>query len=113
MHNDFSGTEIAVVGMNGRFPGANNISEFWQNLRDGVLSIRPLSAAELDQLGVNEATRQDPTFVPVSSAIADYDKFDAPFFDYTPREAEIMDPQQRVFLEACWHALEHAGTDPA
>ncbi|MCP5097304.1 MAG: polyketide synthase, partial [Chloroflexi bacterium] len=112
MHNEFSGTEIAVVGMDGRFPGANDVSQFWQNLRDGVLSIRPLSTKELDELEIDETTRQDPTYVPVSSAIADYDKFDAPFFDYTPREAEIMDPQQRVFLEACWHALEHAGTDP-
>lgn len=112
MLENFSGTEIAVVGMAGRFPGARNTTEFWQNLRDGVLSLRPLSITELDDLGIDEATRQDPNFVPVSSAVDDYDKFDAPFFDYTPREAEIMDPQQRVFLESCWEALEDAGYDP-
>ncbi|HFC11977.1 MAG TPA: type I polyketide synthase, partial [Anaerolineae bacterium] len=103
MTRAYDGTEIAIIGMAGRFPGAKDIDQFWVNLRDGVEGIKRLDSAE----------NSDPNFVPVSSAINDYDKFDAGYFDYSPRDAEITDPQQRVFLETCVHALENAGCDPS
>lgn len=110
--DNLEGTEIAIIGLAGRFPNSRDLAEFWRNLRDGVECVRPLTEAELDALGVDAALRADPNYVKVSSHIEGYDLFDAPFFDYTPREAEIMDPQQRIFLETCWEAMEHAGHDP-
>ncbi|MCA9942029.1 MAG: polyketide synthase, partial [Anaerolineales bacterium] len=109
----FDGTEIAIVGMAGRFPGAANVDEFWQNIRNGVDSIRPLSDEEAHAAGTTEQQLQDPNFIKVNSALDELDGFDADFFGYNPRDAEIMDPQQRVFLESAWTALEHAGYDPA
>ena len=110
---NYDGTEIAIVGMAGRFPGAADITEFWQNIRNGVDSIRPLSAAEAREAGATEQQLADPNFIKVNSALDELDGFDADFFGYNPRDAEIMDPQQRVFLENAWTALEHAGYDPA
>ena len=104
--------EIAIIGMAGRFPGASNIDEFWANLRDGVESIRPFTPEELDAAGVSESVRNDPDFVNAGALASDLDRFDAPFFGVTPREAEIMDPQHRVLLETAWEALERAGYDP-
>lgn len=110
---EFDGTEIAIVGMAGRFPGAATIDEFWQNIRNGVDSIRPLSDEEALAAGATEKQVTDPNFIKVDSALDELDGFDADFFGYNPRDAEIMDPQQRVFLENAWTALEHAGYDPA
>lgn len=109
----FDGTEIAIVGMAGRFPGAANVAEFWQNIRNGVDSIRPLTDEEAREAGATEQQLQDPNFIKANSALDELDGFDADFFGYNPRDAEIMDPQQRVFLESAWTALEHAGYDPA
>jgi amino acid adenylation domain-containing protein/non-ribosomal peptide synthase protein (TIGR01720 family) len=103
---------IAIVGMAGRFPGAGTIEDFWDNLRRGVESIRFFDAAELAAAGVPAELLADPRYVRARGVVADADKFDAGLFGYTPREAEIMDPQQRVFLECAWEALEHAGCDP-
>ncbi len=111
--DQFNGTEIAIVGMAGRFPGAANVDEFWQNIRNGVDSIRPLTPEQARAAGATEQQLQDPTFIKVNSALDELDGFDADFFGYNPRDAEIMDPQQRVFLESAWTALEHAGYDPA
>lgn len=112
-NEQFDGTEIAIVGMAGRFPGAANLDEFWQNIRNGVDSIRPLTDEEARQAGASDAQIADPNFIQVNSAIDEMEGFDADFFGYNPRDAEIMDPQQRVFLESAWAALEHAGYDPA
>jgi acyl transferase domain-containing protein len=101
--------EIAVIGMSGRFPGAENIARFWENLRDGVESIRQFSDDELRSLGVPPASLRDPNFVKAGAILEKIDQFDAMFFGYSPREAEIIDPQQRIFLECAWHALEDAG----
>src|SRR6185295_9166973 len=106
--NDLS---IAVTGMSGRFPGAADLATFWANLRAGVESIRPFSAAELAG-STTAADLADPSFVPAGAPLDDVETFDAPFFDFNPREAEITDPQQRLFLECCWEALERAGVDP-
>jgi len=101
--------EIAVIGLACRLPGANNPDEFWQNLCDGVESITFLSEQELRASGVALATLSDPHYVKAAAILEGIDLFDAAFFGFTPREAEIMDPQHRVFLECAWEALESAG----
>ena len=103
---------IAIVGMAGRFPGANNIAEYWRNLRDGVESITFFSDEELQKAGIEASRLSSPNFVKAKGAIENGDMFDAAFFGFTPREAEIMDPQHRLFMECVWTALEDAGYDP-
>src|SRR5690242_3830491 len=90
---------IAIIGMAGRFPGANNIDEYWRNLREGVESIAFFTDEELKQPGVDPARLNTPNFVKAKGAIENADAFDAAFFGFTPREAEIMDPQHRLFME--------------
>jgi amino acid adenylation domain-containing protein len=107
-----SSNDIAIIGMAGRFPGAPDIDAFWRNLRDGVESIRRFDPAECDALGVDPAVSRHPHFVPAGAPIAGHDGFDHAFWGYAPREAALMDPQQRLFLECCWSAVEHAGYDP-
>src|SRR6202035_5417832 len=109
---DDVGQAIAIIGMVGRFPGARNLGEFWRNLRGGVDSVRTLDDEELVSLGVDRALLADPGYVKVASQPDDIDKFDATFFGINHREAEILDPQQRLFLESAWEALEDAGYDP-
>jgi acyl transferase domain-containing protein len=103
---------IAIIGMAGRFPGARNVDEFWHNLREGVESISPFTPEELTASGVDEETMAEPSFVNAGAVMPDADSFDASFFGVNAREAEIMDPQHRVFLETAWEALEDAGYDP-
>ncbi len=90
---------IAIVGVAGRFPGADTVSELWSNLVNGVESIRAFSADELLALGVDPELVASPGYVPAAGVLADVKGFDAAFFGYSPREAELMDPQHRVFLE--------------
>ena len=106
------GTEIAVVGMAGRFPGAQDIETYWRNLRDGVESVTFYTDEELREAGVPEALLRNPHYVKSGAPLDDMDKFDASFFGFGPRDAAIMDPQHRNFLEMAWTALEHAGYDP-
>ncbi len=101
--------DIAIIGMSGRFPGARNVEEFWQNLRGGVESITFFSDEELLQRGVEAALLSDASYVKAGAVIEDAELFDASFFNFTPREAEMMDPQHRLFLEHAWQALETAG----
>jgi amino acid adenylation domain-containing protein len=105
-------TGIAVIGIAGRFPGANNIAEFWENLRNGVESITFFTDDEMRAAGVDETSLADPNFVRAGGALDNPEYFDAAFFGYSPREAEITDPQQRIFLECAWEALEDAGYNP-
>ena len=102
---------IAIVGMAGRFPGARCVAELWRNLRAGVESVRALSREEMAALGAGRAA-DDPAWVPAVAMPDGIDEFDAPFFGISHREAEILDPQHRLFLEVCWTALEDAGYDP-
>lgn len=104
---------IAITGMACRFPGANSIEQFWRNLCDGVESITPVSNQDLLDAGVKPAAARDPRHVPVASTLTGIESFDAGFFDFSPRQAKITDPQQRFFLECAWEALESAGYDPA
>ena len=103
---------VAVIGLSGRFPGANDIETLWKNLREGRETITRFTAQELEEAGVDPANIHNPNYVPAKAMLADADLFDATFFGYTPREAEIMDPQHRVFLECAWSALENAGYNP-
>ncbi len=103
---------IAIVGMAGRFPGARNIAAFWENLRDGVESIRTLSDSELLASGASQHEIAGPLYVKRASVLDDVPMFDASFFGLSPRDASIMDPQHRHFLECAWEALEDAGHPP-
>ena len=104
---------IAIVGMAGRFPGATDLDTFWDKLKNGVSSIVELSD---DELNVPAADREkilnNPHFVRRAASVADADKFDAAFFGIYPKEAHVMDPQQRLFLECCWDAFENSGYEP-
>ena len=103
---------IAIVGLAARFPGARDAAELWRNLRDGVESISFFTAEELAAAGVAPELLADPRYVRAKGSLDGADLFDAAFFGFTPREAEVMDPQHRVFLECAWEALEDAGCDP-
>ncbi|NEQ64894.1 MAG: type I polyketide synthase [Symploca sp. SIO2D2] len=100
---------IAIIGMSGRFPGARNLEEFWHNLANGVESIRQFSNEELAEIDVNPADLSAPSYVKAGAPLSDSDCFDATFFSISPREAEVIDPQHRLFLESAWEALEHSG----
>jgi acyl transferase domain-containing protein len=105
-------TGIAIIGMAGRFPGAPDVAAFWRNLCAGVESITRFSDAELED-AFDPTIRNDPNFVRARAVLDGADLFDAGFFGIRAREAELTDPQHRVFLECAWHALEDAGYDPA
>jgi phthiocerol/phenolphthiocerol synthesis type-I polyketide synthase E len=102
---------IAIVGMAGRFPRARDVQELWANLRAGVDGVSDFSPAELE-ISVPPEVLRDPAFVRARGVLEEVERFDAAFFDIAPRQAELMDPQNRLFLECCWHALEDAGCDP-
>jgi len=103
---------IAVIGMQGRFPGAPDVGEFWTSLKNGVESISTFSEAELQAAGIDPAYLNVPGYVNRGCVLEDIDLFDAGFFGYSARDAETMDPQQRIFLECAWESLEQAGYDP-
>ncbi|HEY0739356.1 MAG TPA: amino acid adenylation domain-containing protein, partial [Herpetosiphonaceae bacterium] len=107
----FAASHIAIIGMDGRFPGAANIDEFWDNLCAGTETISFFSDEELLAAGVPAAELRHPSYVKARGVLRDIDLFDAEFFGITPREAQITDPQQRLFLECAWNALERAGYD--
>jgi polyketide synthase PksJ len=104
--------DVAVIGMSGRFPGAANVDELWANLSAGKECIRFFTDEELAAEGVPPSVRTRPDYVPAHGYLEGTKLFDAAFFAYTPKEAELIDPQQRLFLEEAWHALESAGYDP-
>ncbi|MUG96552.1 SDR family NAD(P)-dependent oxidoreductase [Scytonema sp. UIC 10036] len=105
-------SDIAVIGMSCRFPGANNIDEFWQNLCNGVESISFFTTEEIIATGVDPALVKNPNYVKAKPILSDVESFDADFFGYSTKEAELMDPQQRLLLECAWESLENAGYNP-
>jgi len=107
-----SSKDIAVIGMSGRFPGSDTISEFWDNLKNGVESTYYFSDDELDA-DIPEPIRNNPNYVKARGLIKSPAAFDPEFFGINPKLAELMDPQQRIFLEICWEALEHSLHIPA
>ena len=104
-----SGSEIAIIGLSGRFPGAANVDQFWENLRAGVESVRFLTEQEIQRVERGSEKYRQPGFVSASATMDDIEFFDARFFDISPKEAELLDPQHRIFLEECWTAMESAG----
>ncbi|MFG1689131.1 amino acid adenylation domain-containing protein [Nonomuraea sp. NPDC049269] len=108
-----AGGALAIVGMACRFPGATGPEEFWTAIRDGVEAVQDFTDEELLADGENPELLADPAYVRSGTVLDGIDLFDATLFEFTPREAEILDPQQRLFLETAWEALEDAGCDPA
>ena len=106
-----SGNDVAIIGIAGRYPKAKTIKEFWENLVNGVEAISFFSDEELENLP-NTNSDSELKFVKARGVLEDVDKFDAEFFGFNPREAAIMDPQHRIFLECAWEALEDAGYVP-
>lgn len=104
--------EVAIIGMACRVPGANNIHEFWKNLESGIESIKTINEDELIAGNLQAWRTTDKKYVNRAANIDDYEKFDAMFFNYTPKEAESMDPQHRHFMEVVWEALEDSGHAP-
>jgi acyl transferase domain-containing protein len=107
-----SGTDIAITGMAGQFPGSRDVDELWENLRDGRECVTWFTREELLAAGEDPELIADPSYVPAAAVLDDIELFDAGFFGYPAHEAALMDPQQRLFLENAWHALEDAGIDP-
>ena len=104
---------VAIIGMVIRCPGATNVGEFWSNLKNGVESISFFTEDELRNAGISDAVLQLPSFIRAGAPLEGLEMFDAEYFKYSAREAEFIDPQQRVFLECAVEALETAGVDPA
>lgn len=107
--NDYADS-ISVIGMAGRFPDAPDVETLWHNIMAGHNAIRPLTAEELD--AADPGLRNDPNHVAVTAAVTGVEFWDATFFGFSPRAAEVTDPQHRLFLECCWQAMENAGYDP-
>ncbi len=103
---------VAIIGMAGRFPGADNVETFWHNIKQGKELIQEFTREQLLDAGVDKSLIDDLNYVPRKGALDGVENFDAQFFNFTPKEASITDPQQRLFLEATWEAFEHAGYDP-
>ncbi|HEY0735322.1 MAG TPA: beta-ketoacyl synthase N-terminal-like domain-containing protein [Herpetosiphonaceae bacterium] len=112
MDDHSTGLEIAIIGISGRFPGAPTTEQFWQNLCDGVESISFFEDQEVEHSVFEPELASHPSHVKAAGVLQNVDQFDAAFFGYTPREAQIMDPQFRVFFECAWEALEQSGYDP-
>ncbi|HEU5072844.1 MAG TPA: type I polyketide synthase, partial [Polyangiaceae bacterium] len=107
------GPEIAVVGIGARLPGARDYFDYWRNLSQSVESIRRLSDEELRAVGVSVDELHDPNYVKACAVLDDLELFDAPFFGFSKREASVLDPQHRHFLEVCVEALQNAGIRPS
>jgi acyl transferase domain-containing protein len=106
-------TDIAIIGMAAHLPGAGSVTAFWDNLRNGRSAIRRLSAEELKAAGESPALLRKPNYVPFAAPLDGFAEFDAEFFGFSPKEAAILDPQHRQFLEVSWEAFEDAGHAPA
>jgi len=105
--------DIAIIGLSCRFPGAATAEEYWKNLCDGVESITFFSDQELVAANVDPSLVGNSSYVKAAPMLRDVEMFDASFFGYSPKDAALMDPQHRLFLEVCWEAFENAGYDPA
>ncbi|UHA75790.1 amino acid adenylation domain-containing protein [Paenibacillus sp. 481] len=104
--------DIAIIGMAGRFPGAETIADFWSNLQQGKESISFFTDEELAEFGYDHEMLQRPNFVKAKGVLTNVEKFDPAFFGYSPDQATVMDPQIRLLHESVWNALEDAGCDP-
>ena len=110
--NDINDLDIAIIGLSGRFPQAKDIDSFWKNIKNGVESIHFFSEEELLEEGVSSNLLKNPNYVKAKAVLADVEMFDANFFGFSSKEAKLIDPQQRLFLESAWEVIESAGYDP-
>ncbi|KWX85231.1 hypothetical protein AMQ83_26025, partial [Paenibacillus riograndensis] len=108
----YTGLEIAVIGLDCKFPQAADAGQFWNNLKHGVEGIQFFSDEEMIQSGIDPALCNDPNYVKSRGILEDIEYFDASFFDYTPFEATVLDPQVRIFHECVMNALDNAGYNP-
>jgi phthiocerol/phenolphthiocerol synthesis type-I polyketide synthase E len=104
--------DVAIIGMAGRFPGADDLDTFWDNLRAGRETITHFTDDELRAAGIPDELLADPAYVKSAGRLRDVQHFDAGFFGYSPREAEVLEPAHRIFLECAWEAMENAGWAP-
>jgi pyochelin synthetase len=104
-----SSRDIAIVGMAGRFPDAPSIGQLWENIAAGACAVRHFSESELLEAGVSGTELANPGYVRAGVVLAGLDQFDADYFSVNPRDAQVMDPQQRFLLECAVEALDHAG----
>jgi acyl transferase domain-containing protein len=111
-HRPIADEDIAIVGLSVNVPGAAGVEAYWANLRDGVNAIRRLSEQELLDAGETAQNIAKHNYVPFAAPMADFDSFDADFFGFSPKDAAILDPQHRKFLEVAWEAMEQAGHPP-
>src|SRR5690606_34166941 len=109
--DNYNGIEIAIIGMAGQFPGADNVDEFWDNLKRGIESISFFTDEELAEEGVSSEFLDNQLYFKVNAYLLYKEFFDSNFFGYRPDEVKLMDPQLRLFHENCWKALEDAGYD--
>jgi acyl transferase domain-containing protein/surfactin synthase thioesterase subunit/acyl carrier protein len=112
MNSPGRNVDIAIIGLSCRFPGAATAQQYWKNLCDGVESVTFFSDHELLAAGIAPSVVANPNYVKAAPILRDVEMFDASFFGYSPKDAALMDPQQRLFLEVCWEAFETAGYDP-
>ena len=110
--NEINDLDIAIIGLSGRFPQAKDIDSFWQNLKDGVESISIFSDRELLDSGISSELLKNPNYIRSQAVLSDVEMFDATFFGISAKEAEQIDPQQRLFLESAWEVMESSGYDP-
>ncbi|EGQ8542262.1 amino acid adenylation domain-containing protein [Vibrio parahaemolyticus] len=106
---EISSDDIAIIGMSGRFPNAANVDELWELVKTGRSAIHRFSTQELIAHGVAHEDISADSYVPAKGILADVDKFDANFFGYSERQANLMDPQVRLLHQVCWDALESSG----
>lgn len=104
--------DIAIIGMAGKFPGSDNISELWKNIIENKVALRRFAKDEPSSFGVPTDLLEQPNYIPVQYAINSLKEFDHDFFGYSSKEADIMDPQHRIFLQCVWNALEDANINP-
>ncbi|MCP5048441.1 MAG: amino acid adenylation domain-containing protein, partial [bacterium] len=110
-NKNITGLEVAVIGMSGKFPQADNLEEFWGNIKNGIESIAVFSTEELRESGVSDVLLENPNYIKAYGVFENRAYFDSSFFGYSPKEAENMDPLIRLFHEVAWESLEDAGYD--
>ncbi len=111
-NRETTGLEVAIIALAGRYPGASDPEALWSNLRDGIEPISVFTPEELAQAGVPAPLLASDNYVPSGFVLDDIEQFDAGFFGFAPSEAELLDPQHRLFLECAWEAMEQAGYNP-
>jgi len=111
-NTSYNGFEIAVIGVSCRFPGSKNASQLWENISSGKNMVSYFTREELEQSGISAGLLDDPEFVKAKAYLEDADLFDGEFFNYSPVESEAIEPQERIFHQCAWEALEDAGYNP-